>query len=66
MICFFDAMDYLDLLPHADRQAIETLLQEKSQWLRQGKKGVERYRQSYEEVSHIRASRYDFSGDVVT
>jgi tRNA (mo5U34)-methyltransferase len=66
MICFFDAMDYLDLLPHADRQAIETLLQEKSQWLRQGKKGVERYRLSYEEVRHIRANRCDFSGDVVT
>ena len=58
-------MHYLDLLPHADRQAIQALLQEKAQWLTQGKKGVERFRLPYESVQHIRAAQCDFSGDVV-
>jgi tRNA (mo5U34)-methyltransferase len=58
-------MHYLDLLPHADRQTIQALLQEKAQWLSQGKKGVERFRLPYESVQHIRAAQCDFSDDVV-
>ncbi|MEK6198098.1 MAG: tRNA 5-methoxyuridine(34)/uridine 5-oxyacetic acid(34) synthase CmoB, partial [Desulfobacterales bacterium] len=59
-------MQYLDLLPNADRQAILALLQEKERWLGLGKKGVERFRLPYESVKHIRARHCDFSGDVVT
>jgi len=58
-------MQYLDLLPNADHRAIRTLLQEKEHWLGLGKKGVERFRQPYEGVKHIRAQHCDFSGDVV-
>lgn len=59
-------MHYLKLLPDdADKQAIKNLLQEKSQWLASSKKGVERFRQPYESVQHIRAEQSDFSGDVV-
>jgi len=59
-------MHYLNLLPDdADKQAIKNLLQEKSQWLASSKKGVERFRQPYESVQHIRAEQSDFSGDVV-
>ena len=59
-------MQYLDLLPNADRQAIRALLQEKERWLGLGKKGVERFRLPYESVKHIRAQHCDFAGDVVT
>ncbi len=59
-------MHYLKLLPDdADKQIIKNLLQEKSQWLASSKKGVERFRQPYESVQHIRAEQSDFSGDVV-
>jgi len=58
-------MHYLNLLPQADHQKIQALLQEKTQWLALGKKGVERFRLSHESVQHIRAKRCDFSGDVV-
>ena len=58
-------MPYFNLLPNADMQAIQALLQEKAHWLAQGKKGVERFRQPYESVQHIRAEQCDFSGDVV-
>ncbi|KPK24482.1 MAG: tRNA (mo5U34)-methyltransferase [Desulfobacterales bacterium SG8_35_2] len=44
---------------------MQALLQDKAQWLTQGKKGVERFRLPYESVQHIRAAQYDFSGDVV-
>ena len=59
-------MQYLDLLPNADRQAILALLQEKERWLGLGKKGVERFRLPYESVKHIRARHWAFSGDVLT
>jgi tRNA (mo5U34)-methyltransferase len=59
-------MDYLNYLPNADRLAIGRLLQEKVQWLAQGKKGVERFRRPFAKVRHIRAEYRDFSGDVVT
>ena len=58
-------MHYLNLLPQADHQAIQNLLQEKAQWLAQGKKGVERFRLPCESVQHIRAEQCDFSGNVV-
>ena len=58
-------MHYLNLLPQADLKKIQALLQEKAQWLALGKKGVDRFRLSHESVQHIRAKRYDFSGDVV-
>ena len=58
-------MHYLDLLPNADHQNILSLLQEKNLWLALGKKGVERFRQPYESVKHIRAQHRDFSGDTV-
>ena len=58
-------MQYFDLLPNADRQAILALLQEKERWLGLGKKGVERFRKPYEGVKHIRAQHCDFSGDAV-
>jgi len=59
-------MHYLNLLPKADRQALENLLSQKVQWLAQPKKGVERFRSPYETVQHIKAEKCDFSGDVVT
>ncbi len=58
-------MQYLDLLPNAERQEILALLQEKERWLGLGKKGVERFRLPYERVKHIRAQHCDFSGDAV-
>jgi tRNA (mo5U34)-methyltransferase len=58
--------NYLNLLPNADLKAIEVLLQEKANWLAQGKKGVEQYRLLYESVRDIKAEKCDFSGDVVT
>ncbi len=58
-------MQYLDFLPNAAHREILALLQEKEQWLGQGKKGVEQFRQPYERVKHIRARFCDFSGDVV-
>ena len=58
-------MQYFDLLPNADRQAILALLQEKERWLGLGKKGVERFRKPYENVKHIRAQHCNFSGDAV-
>ena len=58
-------MQYIDLLPNADRKAILALQQEKERWLSLGKKGVERFRLPYEGVKHIRAQQCDFSGDVV-
>ena len=58
-------MHYLNLLPEADLKAIKVLLHEKAQWLAQPRKGVDRYRLSYESVQHIRAEQCDFSGDVV-
>ena len=59
-------MQYFDLIPNADRQAILAILQEKERWLGLGKKGVVRFRLPYESVKHIRAEQCDFSGDVVT
>ena len=59
-------MQYFDLLPKADLGTIQILLQEKEKWLDLGKKGVERFRQPFESVKHIRANHCDFSGDVVT
>ena len=58
-------MQYLDLLPNAERQEILALLQEKERWLGLGKKGVERFRLPFERVKHIRAQHCDFSGDAV-
>jgi tRNA (mo5U34)-methyltransferase len=58
-------MQYLDLLPNAERQVILALLQEKERWLGLGKKGVERFRLPYQRVKHIRAQHCDFSGDAV-
>ena len=58
-------MEYLDRLPNAEHAVIRDLLQEKERWLTLGKKGVERFRQPYESVRHIRAGHCDFSGDVV-
>jgi len=58
-------MDYLERLPNAEHSVIRDLLQEKERWLALGKKGVERFRQPYESVRHIRAGHCDFSGDVV-
>ena len=59
-------MRYNNLLPNADLPAIQALLGDKADWLAQGKKGVERFRQPYESVQHIRAASCDFSGDTVT
>jgi len=58
-------MNYLDLMPNADRSGIAALLQEKNRWLDLGKKGVERFRIPYQRVKHIHAGYCDFSGDVV-
>jgi tRNA (mo5U34)-methyltransferase len=58
-------MEYLEHFSNADRTTIRDLLQEKEHWLGLGKKGVERFRQTYESVCHIRANHSDFSGDVV-
>ncbi len=64
-LIFSDAMDYRSLFPNADHRAINELLQQRRNWLAGGKKGVERFRQPFESVRHIRAGSCDFSADVV-
>jgi tRNA (mo5U34)-methyltransferase len=59
-------MHYKNILPNADLKAIQSLLQEKEQWLARGKKGVEQFRLPHESVAHIKTGHSDFSGDVVS
>ena len=59
-------MDYLDLLPKADRRQILNLRQATEQRLAQPKKGFLRFREPYESLLHLRAKHTDFSNDAVT
>ncbi|MGV1099655.1 tRNA 5-methoxyuridine(34)/uridine 5-oxyacetic acid(34) synthase CmoB [Thiovibrio sp. JS02] len=58
-------MDYLDLLPTADRKTITRLRRENQERLAQAKKGFLRFRTPYEAVLHLQARHTDFSGDAV-
>ncbi len=58
-------MDLLQRFPRADIDRIRLLLEEKSLWINQDKKGFLRYRDPMRSVQHLRASSCDFSGDVV-
>jgi tRNA (mo5U34)-methyltransferase len=58
-------MDLLQRFPHADLDKIRALLEEKSLWVNQDKKGFLRYRTPMQSVQHLRASSCDFSGDVI-
>ncbi|WP_448874174.1 tRNA 5-methoxyuridine(34)/uridine 5-oxyacetic acid(34) synthase CmoB [Desulfobulbus propionicus] len=54
-----------DLFPHARHQQLHELLAQKQAWINQEKKGFLRYRIPLQELSHLRATWCDFSGDVV-
>lgn len=58
-------MNYLDFFPTARLDAVRRLHEEKLRWVSQPKKGFLHYRTPCESLSHIRASRCDFSGDSV-
>ncbi len=58
-------MDLLQRFPRADIDRIRLLLEEKSLWINQDKKGFLRYRDPMRSVQHLRASSCDFTGDVV-
>jgi len=57
---------YLELLPNADQDAVQKLHLEKQAWISQPKKGFLRYREPMQAVSHLRASKLELSGDVVS
>ncbi|OGQ95282.1 MAG: tRNA 5-methoxyuridine(34)/uridine 5-oxyacetic acid(34) synthase CmoB [Deltaproteobacteria bacterium RIFOXYD12_FULL_57_12] len=57
-------MSYLDSLPGANRLAIRRLLVDQNLFA-SGKKGVERFRQPFESVQHLRAGFLNLDGDVV-
>ena len=58
-------MECLDKLPTPHRDAIKVLRHKQEHILRSNKKGVLRFRNPFEAVSHIRADFLDLSGDVV-
>ncbi len=58
-------MDLLLRFPQADLDRLRRLLEEKAAWVNQEKTGFLRYRQPMQSVQHVRASSWDFSGDVV-
>ncbi|MDW7772268.1 MAG: tRNA 5-methoxyuridine(34)/uridine 5-oxyacetic acid(34) synthase CmoB [Desulfobulbaceae bacterium] len=58
-------MSYLDYFPGARRDELVRIRSEKSNWIRQEKKGFLRFRDPSESVRHLHASRCDFSGDIV-
>jgi tRNA (mo5U34)-methyltransferase len=58
-------MNYLDFFPSACRDELIRVRTEKQEWINQNKKGFLRFREPSESVGHLRASRCDFSGDVV-
>jgi len=61
-----DMNDYLDLLRHADKDAIRALRATNDELLGSEKKGVLRFREPYEAIRHLRAKHLDLSGDAVT
>jgi len=58
-------MQLFDVFPQADQEQIGRLLAQKDAWIHQEKKGFLRYRRPLEEVEHLRASRCDFTTDMV-
>lgn len=58
-------MNYLEFFPSARRDELVRIRTEKMNWLGRPKKGFLRFREPSESVRHLRASRCDFSGDVV-
>jgi tRNA (mo5U34)-methyltransferase len=58
-------MDLVQRFPTADTLRLQQILNEKSAWIRQNKKGFIRYRELLQTVQDLRASSCDFSGDVV-
>jgi tRNA (mo5U34)-methyltransferase len=58
-------MDLTNAFPHLDGDRLRSVLAEKTAWVNQDKKGFLRYRNLLAEVSHLRASSCNFSGDVV-
>lgn len=58
--------EYLDLLPHADKDAICALREKNNKLVASQKKGIVRFREPFEAIRHLRASHLDFSGEAVT
>ena len=58
--------DYLDLLPHADKETIRTLRAKNDQLLASQKKGIIRFREPFEAVRHLHARHLDLANDAVT
>ena len=58
-------MNLLQRFPQADLDRLRSLLEEKSLWVNQDKKGFVRYRSLLQSVGHLRASSCDFASDVV-
>jgi tRNA (mo5U34)-methyltransferase len=58
-------INYLSYLPQADQDAVRKIHLEKQTWINQPKKGFLRYREPWEDVKHLRASKLDLQGDVV-
>ncbi len=60
------SLNYFDLIPNADHEQISVLRKAYSEKLQSRKKGVVAHRIPFESVRHLKASRLDFTGDVVT
>ncbi len=57
--------DYLDLLPHANQEAICSLQAKNNQIITSQKKGILRFSEPLAAVRHIQASHLDLTGDTV-
>ena len=58
--------NYLDILHHADKDAIRALRDTNDRLIASQKKGIVRFREPYEAIRHLRAGHLDLSGDAVT
>lgn len=58
-------MDLAQRFPAVEPTRLRQVLEEKSAWINQDKKGFIRYRRPLQTVHNLRASSCDFSGDVV-
>ena len=58
--------DYLDFLPHADKETIHKLRAKNDQLIASQKKGIIRFREPLEAVRHLHAQHLDFAGDAIT
>ncbi|MDX9835035.1 MAG: tRNA 5-methoxyuridine(34)/uridine 5-oxyacetic acid(34) synthase CmoB [Desulfobulbus sp.] len=58
-------MDLCERFPLADRDELRRILETKTAWVGQAKKGFLRFREPWQSIRHLRATSCDFSGDVV-